>query len=87
MRPGVKCFAEPVGFSGLTLNRQMSKNGLTPKFALEASPSTDAQTTAAVMSVAYGLGRHSVSISDGETTTATAEIRGEYVKEYVGVSS
>jgi hypothetical protein len=39
------------------------------------------------MSVAYGLGRHSVSISDGETTTATAEIRGEYVKEYVGVSS
>jgi len=64
-----------------------ANQGNTSNFDLEASPSTDARTTAAVMSVAYGLGRHSVSISDGETTKATAEIRGEYVKEYVGVSS
>lgn len=37
-----------------------------PKIDLEASPSTGARETAAIMSVAYGLGRRPVPPADGD---------------------
>lgn len=54
---------------------------------LESSPSTGARGTAAAMGAVYGLGRHQVTVTDGETNTATTRIRAQHLKEYIGVSS
>jgi hypothetical protein len=52
----------------------------------EPSPSAGPRATAAALSAEYGLGRHTVTIVDGDEEE-TFEVDHKHLKDYLGVSS
>lgn len=52
----------------------------------ESSPSAGPKATAAALSAEYGLGRHTVTIVDGDEEE-TFEVDHKHLKDYLGVSS